>query len=348
MNPVPGELPEPPSQLRCDRLRRCATWLVKAAAHVLLADVAFWRRRPQFRVEVGGAWGRFARGFLYRLVLLPIALVSLVVSMVVTGTHPPRVAIAADPNTYDVYFDPVSLASDDGTPLEGWLIPQLNAQRVIDQGEAALRNRHAAVVLVHDFGSSRAQMLPLVKPLHDGGFIVLAINLRGCGGSGSGAATFGIREAQDVQAAVEMLRRRPFVDPGKIAIVGVGTGATAAILAAWRDPQVAAVVADHPLRSVDQAIEDYLCPRSRWLAWSQPLHRWTFEIAYRVDTTQIQRAVADGLGGPRPLLVFDESSAVRTCFSRQGTTQLLDFLNAHLSPAPPATAGIDPRPLEPR
>ena len=57
------------------------------------------------------------------------------------------------------------------------------------------------------------QLLPLVRPLHEAGFVILMLNVRGVGTATAAAQTFGLKESRDVLAAVEMLRRRPFVNP---------------------------------------------------------------------------------------------------------------------------------------
>jgi dienelactone hydrolase len=89
-------------------------------------------------------------------------------------------------------------------------------------------------------------MLPLVRPLHDAGFVVMVVALRGCGASAPAGETFGLLESNDVKAAVAVLRKRPFVDPNRIAIVGVGAGANACVLAASEDAGIKALVLDHP------------------------------------------------------------------------------------------------------
>ena len=45
-------------------------------------------------------------------------------------------------------------------------------------------------------------MLPLFKPLHQHGFVVLAVAMRGAGDNAAGQ-TLGLNEALDVKAAVE-------------------------------------------------------------------------------------------------------------------------------------------------
>src|SRR5258705_296311 len=74
------------------------------------------------------------------------------------------------------------------------------------------------------------------------------------------AQTFGLDEAMDVNAAVEYLRHRPFVDPNRIGVLGVGTGANAAMIAANRDPRIAALCLSDPLASPSDAIIRYIGP----------------------------------------------------------------------------------------
>ena len=95
-------------------------------------------------------------------------------------TYPPGATSELDPTCQGVYYDAVTLMTDDGVRLDSWLVPVVDASVVLVQKDDVLRNRHPAVVLVHDFGNRRQQMLPLVRPLHQAGFVVLVI--------GSGAA----------------------------------------------------------------------------------------------------------------------------------------------------------------
>jgi hypothetical protein len=84
-----------------------------------------------------------------------------------------------------------------------------------------------------------------------------------------------------------MLRRRPFVDGNRIALVGCGTGATAALLAADADAQIAAVVADRPVRDVEELVKVRLVPQNTHLSWIAPLCKWTFELSYGVDAEEV-------------------------------------------------------------
>jgi pimeloyl-ACP methyl ester carboxylesterase len=234
----------------------------------------------------------------------------------------------------------VELLSIDGTKLEGWLVPVLDARKVLAQGNDILRKRHPAIVLVHDFGTSRQQVLPLVAPLHDAGYVVLAINLRGRGPSASVGSTFGLNESQDVRAAVELLRRRKFVDADAIGVLGIGTGATAALLAAEHDPKIASLVLDHPVRHFQDILQDRLGPRQSWLGWVRPFCKWAFEIAYKVDAEDVNLNRFALMMRDKPVLLLDEQGAPSAHVSPARVKQVVQFLKKHLVAKARPTASL--------
>ena len=156
----------------------------------------------------------------------------------------------------------VSFKSDDNVRLDAWLVPALEASKVLDQKEKILREKHPAVVLLHNYGDRRQQMLSLIRPLHDAGFVVLIPALRGCGTSESAGQTFGLHEALDVKAAVDLLRRRNFVDPERVALIGVGSGANAAMLAANADTKILAMVLESPTEDINEVINEHIAPKN--------------------------------------------------------------------------------------
>src|SRR6266536_3349181 len=175
MNPsFTYEAPPPPKKKR-ERfalIRKTGRLIVR-----VLMSHPFGHRH--FRNEDGSRLSRFIRGFTYRLAFVPVLLVAFLTCMVLAATHPGRSAQGADPMTFGVYYDPVNFIAEDGARLEGWLVPVLDAKRVLEERDLVVGKRYAAVVLVHDFAGSRQQLLPLVQPLHEAGFVVLGINSRG-------------------------------------------------------------------------------------------------------------------------------------------------------------------------
>lgn len=114
--------------------------------------------------------------------------------------------------------------------------------------------RRPAVVLLHMYGEDRSSFDPLVPALHEAGFAVLAIDLRGHGES-VGPASLKLSEkakdrdprlfrdmVKDVEAACCWLSRRNEVDPARWVIVGASVGASVALEYAAADRSVDGLV----------------------------------------------------------------------------------------------------------
>jgi pimeloyl-ACP methyl ester carboxylesterase len=313
MNPGVYENDEPviPSERRrIFRLMATAIWRTVRLGFKFFTTSFFSRKK--LRVEVGTPMSRFLRGLVYRLAFVPVFLAATACAVVWTSTHPRVAAAEVEPDLHDLYFHPITFLSSDNIPLDGWLVEVMEPKTIIEEKDRALRKKSPAVVLVHGFGQRRQQMLPLIKPLHDAGYVVLAINLRGGGDVAAAGQTFGLCEANDVKAAVDLLCRRPFVDPKRIAVFGVGTGATAALLAADGDSQISAVIADRPLCDSQDLIEKHLMPKNPGVGWLAPLCKWTFELSYGVNAEDIELRNFKRLFDSKQVLMLDDTDPFGT------------------------------------
>lgn len=309
------------------RIVGAAVWRVaKLGARMLLYDPLHGIRG--FRVEEGTPTSRFIRALMYRLAFVPVLVAISACAIVWAATHPRSASTELDPGMQGIYYEAVTFLGADQTRLEGWLVPMLDAKLVLEEKDKVLRRKHPAVVLVHDFGQRREQMLPLIKPLHDAGYVVLAINLRGGGAARVRGETFGLRESGDVRAAVEMLRRRPFVDPLRVAAVGFGTGATAALIAASADQQISAVVAEQPVLSMRDLMATRIMPQQALLSWLSPLCKWTFEISYGVDAEDMELRNFRGLLSSRPVLMVNSGPVHLDSSDEKMIEQIRKFLEA--------------------
>jgi pimeloyl-ACP methyl ester carboxylesterase len=311
------ECVEPPRRLKVwiDRLRRGAKAVVRLAL-----KRPFARKSGEIPEPL---WYRLAAGALYRFTVVVILAALSVVVMLRVATHPRSAAANTKPAVEGLYYDPVSFLSLDGLRLDAWLIPALDARRVLAEQDEALRQKQPAVILVHDFAHSRREMLPLVRPLHEAGFLVLALSLRGCGSSAASAQTFGLREWQDVEAAANMLRRRPFVDPARIAAIGIGAGANAIRLAARDDPALNVLVLQNPIPSFDVSLDRYVLPPILRHSWVRTTFRWSFDAVYRLDADQLDNA--GNLDGRHVLML---RSGLPN--NAEVTEQMCQFLQVHL------------------
>ena len=128
------------------------------------------------------------------------------------------------------------------------------------------------VVLVHMLGRSKDEWGTVAARLQEAGVTVLAIDLRGHGGSGGSAASFAPMVG-DVRAAIDWLASRGNVRPGALAVVGASFGATLAVQAAAESAGVRAVALispslDYRGTRLDAASIKKLGSRSVWLVAS--------------------------------------------------------------------------------
>ena len=289
---------------------------------------------------------RLFKGLAYRALFLPILLVLCTSTLVFTGTHPSIVYSATDPNSFGIYAESITFQAEDGTNLDGWIAPVIDAKAIIEKKDRALRTKHPAVVLVHDFGQPPQTVLPLFEPLHEDGLVVVAMGLRGCtsGTLQTAGQTFGIHEALDVKAACELLRTQPFVDGSRIAIVGIGSGATAAVLVAKNDPQIRAIVLIDPLNDANEVLRKHVGPSKPALRWMQPLCKWTFELGYRVDAEDLSIERFPEVTKFRPTLTLSTKGDSKFLSNKKNLEPIRNFLCSNLmlqsNPAKGKVSGV--------
>jgi uncharacterized protein len=182
---------------------------------------------PAGPVRVPRLWRRLALAALLAVVLawaaLPAARAALLVGNV-------RLRGAPDASQAGLPVRPVTFRAADGVALAGWFV---------------LASPSApSVILVHGFKGARAGMLPYARFLYAAGYNVLLYDSRGCGQSAGWGIALGAREADDVIGAVRYLRGRADLTSHVVGALGVSLGAGDVLLAAAREPGLAAVVAD--------------------------------------------------------------------------------------------------------
>jgi pimeloyl-ACP methyl ester carboxylesterase len=190
---------------------------------------------------------RLVKSF-YRLlfpivILLVLAVGSASVWLLYKMAHPANPVYLVTPEKYGQLSSRASQVTDenwtnkDGTRARGWLL----------KGSA----NAPAVILLHKFGADRSYVLNLgVKLSEATNFTILMPDLRAHGEAPLvKIATFGGRESEDVNSAVEFLRGLKSADEaplvGKsIGVYGVEMGALAGLLGAGKDTSINALALD--------------------------------------------------------------------------------------------------------
>ena len=111
----------------------------------------------------------------------------------------------------------------------------------------------ATILVLHGYGMMKESMAPWAFMLAQGGFRVVAVDLRGHGQSTGARIAFGKYETTDLRQALDYLIARGLCDE-RVGVLGLSYGATLALNWAARDARVRAVVAIAPYNQPDDAI----------------------------------------------------------------------------------------------
>ena len=144
------------------------------------------------------------------------------------GTSDSRARADSAATAHGARVQPIRIVAADGVPLAGWLFARHAAGR-------------GTVIVAHGSGGSRDHATPYAAFLLDAGFDVLAPDARGHGESG-GLATYGIREADDLQRWAAWIRRR--APGGCVYALGSSMGGAQALMAEAKAPTFCAIVSD--------------------------------------------------------------------------------------------------------
>ena len=193
------------------------------------------------------------KSFLPILLVLVLASVVALVSIVHGITHPPRNAYLVTPQSFSQISGSALKVTDetwrnrDGTAARGWLL----------RGSEGA----PAVVFMHRYGGDRSWLFNLgIKLNETTGFTILWPDLRGHGlNAPVSTSTFGMKEGDDLLAAVDFLRglksaNQSHLTADVFGVYGVELGAYAAMRAAAQDSRLQVLVLDSLPQSSDEMI----------------------------------------------------------------------------------------------
>ncbi len=236
-------------------------------------------------------------GILLLILLILIAAVSgASILLIHDVTHPSRPTTDVDPADFSVRVEEIDFEAADGIPLSGWFV----------RG----RPGWPAILLCHDLGSSRLDLLATAVPLSRKGYPLLVFDFRGHGISGGSGATLGILERLDIIGAIDHLQERDDIDPDRFGIWGIGQGAYAAALAALEREEIRVLALDSIYPDVatqlDRMIGDRLPPALQRVV---PLVRLFYNPYLSLSTERFAMNASIGALADRNLLFI---AAVRT------------------------------------
>src|SRR5262249_53561096 len=112
-----------------------------------------------------------------------------------------------------------------------------------------------AIIVLHGFqpaGTNGASLVErLAAEFASLGYVGLALSMRGWPPSG-GVDDCGLRQPDDIAAALGWLAAQPGVDPDRLAVFGYSQGGQVALLTGTRTPRVRAIVAYYPVTDIER------------------------------------------------------------------------------------------------
>jgi pimeloyl-ACP methyl ester carboxylesterase len=224
-----------------------------------------------------------------------VVLVAVPCIAAVTLSRPERKFCVETPAQFQLPFEDVTFPARGGdVRISGWYIPR----------DAATR----ALVLVHGKDGSRNRefhhhFIDFAAAMHDRGFAILMIDMRGHGQSDDAHFTFGLREQRDIEGAVDWLEARGF-KPGSIGLLGVSMGAASSMYATADDPDIGALVEDSGYAAIYPIIRHEWTRVSGLPSFFLPLTRIAGEVLLGFDLEAARPIDVVTRIAPRPLLII--------------------------------------------
>jgi len=196
--------------------------------------------------------------------------------------------------------EPIEVVARDGITLRGWYWRRAGAES--STSPRLPSEAEPAVLLVHGGGADRRSMLKYVRFLHEAGYAVAAVDIRGHGTSDGDrlGLTFGVRESRDVVSMIEALEWRGH---GWIALLGDSVGGASSIIAASKDGRARAVISQNAYADFAEFATDILearyAPRAFGALVAEVVMR-TWPAPYE----NVVPAYAIPAIAPRPVLIL--------------------------------------------
>ncbi|MBI2984122.1 MAG: alpha/beta fold hydrolase [Candidatus Kerfeldbacteria bacterium] len=173
--------------------------------------------------------------WLVTVVVIVFLLVVIPLLGLYTATHPEKIISTGTPRDLGLDYEDVSFATADGLTLRGWFIP----------GREGTQPK--TIIGLHGYPADKGDILPSLAFLHDQ-YALLLFDFRGLGQSERAISTVGLRETEDLVAAIRYLRQRGI---DQVGVWGFSMGGAVALMIAPRSPEIKAAVADSSYARLD-------------------------------------------------------------------------------------------------
>jgi alpha-beta hydrolase superfamily lysophospholipase len=246
------------------------------------------------------------RAILIGLGLAAVAYVLIVLRTAWLIVHPNRTWRPPDWQPLPLNPLRVHFKSGDGTRLAGWIKPH--------------DNPIATVILVHGLGVNHTVLANRAYHLWQRGFSAMLFDFRACGESEGSTSTCGVREVDDLSAAVDLCLHQPEFGSAPIVALADSLGGTVALAAAAQRTEIKAVFSDAAPVSLRSAIDKGFSVYTGLPA--RPFRRAVVWTAERITRVRVEPfSVEDSIDRIAPRAI---------CLAHGHLDPLVDVADAHL------------------
>ena len=225
-----------------------------------------------------GVWLAVGIGVLLLLALAYLGTGAYIAGQFTRTNHRPE---TGTPASVGLTYDAVTIPSRDGLKLAGWYIPAAGAANTIIMVHGYTSNRTA------EFGGRFPEV---ARALHEHGYNVLMINMRGHGESEGERFSLGAKERLDVLSAADWLQGQ---GTQRVGVLGVSMGAAATVEAAVDSnggDRIGAVVLDSVFADSYDPVQREFVATTGLPTWLLPGARWMARLMYGVDIAGVRPA----------------------------------------------------------
>ena len=192
-------------------------------------------------------------------ILIGIAIFSLLSFLM--SIFPFKFRTAGNPSDYGLQYEDIRFKTADRLSLAGWLIPG--------------KKGAPTIIVGHGYPFDKANILPIVTFLHPE-YNLFLFDFRSFGQSEGSLTTAGVKEQEDVHAAIKYLKKRKDVSH---TFGAYGFSLSAATFLMAEHPDIKVIVADSPYASGHEIIKElyrYLGPLKFPFVWTTEVYARLF------------------------------------------------------------------------
>ena len=153
------------------------------------------------------------------------------------SVRPPKFSTQFSPSDIGLPYENVSFTTKDGLTLKGWFVPG--------------KKKNATIIVGHGYPFEKSNVVPHASFLHDE-FNLFFFDFRYFGESEGAYTTVGLKEQEDLLAALSYLKSRKDIDAKRIG--GMGFSMSAATMIMTETEELKAIVAESSFADLDAMV----------------------------------------------------------------------------------------------